>query len=359
MSKSKNLAVKNIQPETKMNKDQLKFHKLIKQIESKRALLLEWEAAIPLYQQKYTSDLLPLIDSLIEIQIKLLNSLDQVIIKKGITKAERVMIADIIVDVAGQVLSRRDNAELKALYNKYSDLDYESEVAADLDDMKAMMEVMLGVDLGDEQISPEALLKRLQELEQQPMPRPKKSAKQQAKQAALQAEEQQVSLSIREVYKKLASALHPDREPDALERERKTALMQRVNQAYEKRNLLQLLELQLELEQIDQIAVNNISADRLKHYLIVLKEQLSELEQEIMHVEMRFAAQFNLDPFDRISPSALMRRLNFSVAEIKVVIAEAEKDLLVFEDHKLFKSWLKNMKSQQSYDRDNFDDCPF
>ena len=51
-----------------------------------------------------------------------------------------------------------------------------------------------------------------------------------------------MSQSIREVYRKLAGALHPDRESDPQERERKTALMQRVNQAYAKNNLLQLLD---------------------------------------------------------------------------------------------------------------------
>ncbi len=46
-----------------------------------------------------------------------------------------------------------------------------------------------------------------------------------------EAEAQQATQSVREVYRKLASALHPDRETDERQREAKTALMQRVNQA--------------------------------------------------------------------------------------------------------------------------------
>ncbi len=45
----------------------------------------------------------------------------------------------------------------------------------------------------------------------------------------------QASLSVREIFRKLASALHPDREADAAERERKTVLMKRVSQACQKR----------------------------------------------------------------------------------------------------------------------------
>ena len=62
---------------------------------------------------------------------------------------------------------------------------------------------------------------------------------------------QDASRSLRAVYRQLASALHPDREQDERERQRKTRLMQRVNVAYGKQDLLQLLTLQLEIEQID------------------------------------------------------------------------------------------------------------
>ncbi|WP_409015107.1 hypothetical protein [Caballeronia sp. LZ001] len=66
--------------------------------------------------------------------------------------------------------------------------------------------------------------------------------------------------------------------------------MQRANQAYGKNDLLKLLELQLELEHIDQRAINVISEDRLKHYNKILREQLGELDQEILHVEARLQA---------------------------------------------------------------------
>lgn len=86
---------------------------------------------------------------------------------------------------------------------------------------------------------------------------------------------------MREVYRKLASALHPGREPDERQREAKTALMQRVNQAYEANDLLVLLELQLQIEQIDASQIANASEQRLKHYNKVLSDQLTELKLEL------------------------------------------------------------------------------
>ena len=73
-------------------------------------------------------------------------------------------------------------------------------------------------------------LRRVEEQDQRS--RLKKTAKQRARDEKLKIEADETSLSIREVYRKLVSALHPDREPDPQERARKTALMQRVNQAY-------------------------------------------------------------------------------------------------------------------------------
>jgi len=237
-----------------------------------------------------------------------------------------------------------------------------------------MMEDVLGVDLGDDMdmSSPEDLFKRAQaQMEEEwkqdnaewqaweeRQSKRKKSAKQLAKEAKQQAEEQQASQSIREVYRKLASALHPDREPDAQERKRKTVLMQRVNEAYEKRNLLQLLKLQLELEHIDQATVNNISEDRLKHYNKILKEQLAELDQEIFHIESGFMVQFGINPFERVLPGTIMRDLAKEIVEIQHTIRDLKKDVLAFEDVKKVKTWLKKVQ-REAAKMDDYGDCPF
>jgi curved DNA-binding protein CbpA len=185
----------------------------------------------------------------------------------------------------------------------------------------------------------------------------KKSTKQLAREARQQAEERQISQSIREVYRKLASALHPDRETDPQERDRKTALMQRANQAYDKNNLLQLLELQLELEHIDQTAINNISEDRLKRYNKILKEQLAELEYETLHVEGEFRARFGVSPFAAMTPATLMRSLASDIVGIRQAIRDIEKDLLAFEDVKKLKLRLKSLRRRPAML--DLDDCPF
>ena len=152
---------------------------------------------------------------------------------------------------------------------------------------------------------------------------------------------------MREVYRKLASALHPDRESDPAERDRKTALMQRVNQAYGRNNLLQLLELQLELEHIDQDALKNISQDRLKHYNAILKEQLAELDAEIMCVEVDFMERYELDPFEPVSPESVMIDLDDHLAELHSDTERIETEMLpMFDDIKKVKAWIKRARNE-------------
>ena len=359
--------------QSRLSKVQKTFNTLIKQIEKRRARLAAWEAAIPPYQRKYASELVPLVEDSVDLQVRMVRCLDRASDQKGLTGTERRKIADVIAELAGELVAARDDAELKAIYNKHSRSDYDSEEAANIKGMKSVLEDVLGFELGDDLdiTSPEDILERAQaqiherqarydadrQAREERLAKRKKSAKQLAREAQQQAEEQQLRQSIREVYRKLASALHPDRETDPQERERKTALMQRANQAYDKNNLLQLLELQLELEHIDQTAIDKIGEDRLKHYNKILKEQLVELEQEILRVEGGFRAQFGISPFVDVSPGTIMRNLAVEIVGVQRIIRDLKNDLLAFEDIKTFKAWLKALRKPPGMD--DFNDLPF
>ena len=127
--------------------------------------------------------------------------------------------------------------------------------------------------------------------------RAQQSAKGRQAEAAQQRQDaaaQQAGQSVREIFRKLASALHPDCEPDPAERQRKTLLMQQANQAYDRNDLLTLLTvltLQLDLEQIDSRHLASLTDDRLLHYNQVLQEQLAALQQEVADSASPYLAQ--------------------------------------------------------------------
>ncbi|MCO5398720.1 J domain-containing protein [Ralstonia sp. 21MJYT02-11] len=290
-----------------------------------------------------------------ELQIRMIHSLDHAYEFDGLTKPERRKISALIVDLAGDLI--HEDASLKPIYNKYSGSDFDREAAAQAAEMKSRLEAALGVDLGDDDDlhSQDDLLQRARaHLQQQAAKKAAAASKREARRAARQKspkqlaaeareeeEQAQISLSIREVYRKLASALHPDRETDPQERERKTRLMQRVNEAYDKSNLLQLLELQLELEHIDQRAINHLSEARLTHYNEMLKDQVRELDRQIHRAEMGFRHTYGVHPPGALSPDSVLPHLAANIEALRHSIRNTEQDLAAFDDLKQLRRMLK------------------
>lgn len=357
-----------------LSKGQKTFNSQIRQIEKLRTQLAAWDAATTAYHEKHTRELLPLVTVAMELQSTLVHSLDRAIGEKGLSKRERNRLGEVITELAAQLLAARDDAEMKAIYNKYSRSDYDSKEAANMQGMKSMLEDILGFDLGDGDglDSPEEILRRAQaQIEEEQVRHQaerqarearrakgkKKSARLLEKEAQAEADARQINQSIRDVYRKLVSALHPDREPDPQERERKTLLMQRINQAYEKQNLLQLLELQLELEHIDQGAIARLDENCLRHYNTLLKSQIAELKHKLIRVESGFCGQFGLSPFARVKPETVLRDLSYEILHARQANQELERELRSLNDAKGVKAWLKKIRREAT---DNpFDDCPF
>lgn len=343
-----------------LSKAQKTFNSLIGKIGKRRKRLRDWETVTPAFQKRYVDELLPLEKTSAALQARMVHCLDRAY--DSLTKTERRKVALVIVDLAGDLIGDDENEgkALKAIYDKYSPTSYDSEVASEVGGMKSMLEAMFGVDLGDDEDlnTPEDLLQRAESHFQQAQAqwesenaqrdaqrtKRKKSSRQQAAEARAQEQQAKLNLSIREVYRKLASELHPDRETDPQERERKTRLMQRVNEAYQKNNLLQLLELQLELEHIDQHALNNMNEERLKHYNTILREQVRELDQEILNVESSFRYAYGIDPFESVSPDGVLQNLAVDLKELRLNNRTLEQDLAAFEDIKNLKLWLKRCK---------------
>ncbi len=380
-----NRKIVNIQqtPEKKiLSKAQKLFNSLIKKIETEKKLLLEWQTTMPEYQRKYDKDYDSIWDIYNAERVEMVQILDIAYENKMFKKAEKQKISHIIVDITANLIAEHGKEDLKELHDKYSDDDFDTlnqeskEVAAEF--MKSMMKGFYGIDIGDDiDLSSADKIKaileeklkdaKLQDAEKinrrsSQQANRKKTAKQLEKEARQQQEEQSVSQSIREVYRRLTSALHPDREQDPLERERKTGIMQRVNAAYAKKDLLGLLELQMEAEQIDQSHLNNIAEDRLKNFNKILNEQLSELIQENALISQQFKLQLNLPPYMLLTPKTLMKQLQQDIRDLKQELAKLRREIMIFKDAKALKSWLKDFEIPAEptlFDRDADDDFMF
>ncbi|MBK6637118.1 MAG: J domain-containing protein [Rhodocyclaceae bacterium] len=357
-----------------LSKAQKAFNTLIKKIDVRRKDLAAWEVAIPAYQTAYTERLIPLRDELLALKVRMVLQLDEALLQKGLSQTDRDTMSDLLLHLAGPLMDEQASDELKAAYNRHvpsaPDADSEADLAHDSALLREQFEEEFGIDLGEDfdlgTATPEDLLQRIHaqaqrqaEADEARRAKRKKTKKQLEKEARAEAAEKDVSQALREVFRKLASALHPDREADPAERARKTALMQRANQAYDKRNLLQLLELQLELEHIDAAALAGLSEERLKHFNQILKDQLAELDMEIMQTEARFCYQFGLTSYIKLVPEVLPRLLEVELIKLRQMSDSLAHDFRVFANPKALKVWLKDIRRELAAGPAREDGIPF
>jgi hypothetical protein len=157
--------------------------------------------------------------------------------------------------------------------------------------------------------------------------------------------------SLREVFRRLASRLHPDREPDEAERARKTALMQQVNEAYAAGDLLALLALQREhLPEPAVVAAALAAAEapageaRLRELIVVLSDQRERLQGEIDDMVRRFAVLRPDLPAraDTVTPQLVETMLGTEIRELRTRVTALDRDLGYCRDRSLVGAWLRS-----------------
>lgn len=360
-SRNHNVVVTGGGSDKALTKEQKSFNTLIGKISTRRAELAAWQAFEPEFQARFHGEYVPSQHAFMAIRIQLVHCLDQAHDAKGLTKADRQTIEELILYVAGGLLTHVDDPTLAEVYRRYAPPAAEADSAAKAE-LQAALAAAFGTESPDEIEfdSPEELFKKLQEelekldakeraegdARETAKARRRADARRAAAQERARTEQAEAHLSLRDIYRKLASALHPDREPDPIERERKAMLMQRVNLAYASKSLLDLLELQLELEHIDKASLGNVTEDRLKRWNATLKEQLRNLDMELDEVTYGFAVRSGMPPHGRLSTKGVMRQLSQNILNLREFTKACEYDMRVFDDIKRLKPWLKRMKQE-------------
>jgi hypothetical protein len=342
-----------------LSPEQKRFNTLIRQIDQARQTLAAWHENIPLYGQAHLQLIVPLVKQLEAGKREWAFALDGLLGQPGWTKTERAFMREMVCDCAAELLAADGDTDpaLKALFDKHSSTDFDTEQQEARLAMKDMVEAMTGMDLGDgaDMASDEELFKRLHEglaaeaeaeaeREQARAAKPQKPRRKSAAQQQREADAQLATQSVREIFRKLASALHPDRETDPVERAAKTALMQKVNQAYAANDLLTLLELQLQIEQVDASHIASASTQRLKHYNKLLAEQLTELKHEVDRVEGGFRMDFGLEMGWGLKPNKLMTFIEEGTQHLRAELAAQQRERRLLEDKAATKRWLKRQQ---------------
>ncbi len=157
----------------------------------------------------------------------------------------------------------------------------------------------------------------------------------QAEQALVDAD-----ASLRQIYRQLASALHPDREPDPQERLRKNALMSQANAAYDRKDLLALLRLQLAVELADPAHLEHASQARLQSLALLLKQQAAHLERQRQVEQQRWLHTLDLPTAVPLKAAPLAQQLAHAVEAQQRAVKVAQADLQAVQSLATLKTWL-------------------
>jgi len=336
-----------------LTKAQKRFQKLVEQIELKREQLKQWQAYGLRYNQRLLSEMEPLQGQLRLHQRQMVLLIDELLTRPQhrLGRMHRHKLHQILMDLLGALSPGGDDEPLRALRDRYHDGCYQQAQRSEIALTRSMLRDVFDLDVGDDHgaSSAEELLaqarhtieERLEREAERPRGRHgKRSApgpqargpKAEAAEVRRAQAAKEVSQSLRDVFRKLVSALHPDREPDDAARQRKTLLMQRVNQAYEANDLLTLLGLQLEIEQIDAAHLSSVPPQRLAHYNQILGEQLAGLESELERCTQPFRQSLDRQWGRAPSVAEVDRSLTLHISQLRSVIQALRKDLVVFRD---------------------------
>lgn len=163
--------------------------------------------------------------------------------------------------------------------------------------------------------------------------------------------------TLRAIYRKLASALHPDREPDPQERARKTALLQRANIAHQNGDLLALLGLQLEIAMVDSAHLSSLADAQIKDYVQALKAQLADLEEEITLIEIGLRTNLPAAATaGKLDPRAIDTLIEHELDALEIVEDELKHVLSRKAEVRFMQSWLRQQdRASQALAEEDWD----
>lgn len=312
--------------------EQARFNTLVRDVALWRAALDQWNALVARYRQTMA----PIHRELHAAWRQWVFALDHASLQPGLVRAEREQLGELLRVAASALLEVEDDAGIAEVASRHAQASSRAQPGRD-DRADAIGEAAIR-----EAVTPD--------WEQQAAAAAHRRAERAAQRRAATAlkrrtkAQQEVSQSLRDVYRRLASALHPDREPEARQQERKTRLMQLANHAYAEGNLLALLELQLQAEQIDAAHLAGVDLRRLQHYVTVLQEQLADLQSETRRVEADFRAAVGVAPGWGLQARKAERLISAEARRLQGELLLLRRQARLLLDAEATRNWLREQR---------------
>ena len=345
---------------------QQRFNRLLVRIDKLKGQIAEIQTLADAYRPLSQSTLAPLRKRQKGMLRRMTLWLDERLERKGLTPAQKRAGIEILCGLCETLAAGGDEA-MAALHDKRSPRSLRQKEESHAAQMRAVVEGILGkpLDLSSQDESLDSLeavlrasrehLQQAEQAEQDQREAAQANKKKKPTAAQRQAAQQQEDAAtvLRQVYRQLASALHPDRERDPLEHRRKTALMSEANAAYGRQDLVALRQMQLLIAQVDSLHMRRQPAEKIAAMSRLLKQQAAELENELFSRQEQLQEEWGLECYQ--TPTAAMLRSYVALQEeaLKDELAIMEADLRAVQDDAGFKRWLKG-QTKMSRAMDHF-----
>ena len=307
-------------PARPLSKEERAFNRAVARIQALRGRLQEEKRRLDQALSFQARELRPRVERATAMRTNLVRLLALFLDDRRLKPAQRKGLRRILQEQLDDVIAcvTSPDADLLALFERLHGTGYAEAAQRQLDEARSGMAAIFeefGVDvevpdlhpgMSDEELAAAAAqfaegMRRAEEQEQRDSApaSPRKTKRELREEERARRFEHLRKDNIGAIYRRLVKVLHPDLERDPSERENKSRVMQDVTAAYKRGDLHALLRLELECIDGAGLEAGRLSAEKLRAYTELLKQQASELEAECNQVRFhpRYAPLLVDGPF--------------------------------------------------------------
>ena len=259
---------------TNLSKNQKLFNSYTDKITKLKTELNDIKAKMELADRFIIKEIYPIENKIIEKRLESLRVLENQYHNGPFDNAEKKILTQIILTIAENLIFEHEKIEAIPYFNQFNDIPFEELV--NQEEKETAEERQTEKNHFDEGEFFENSKGDGQHTKEKP-----KSKAQLEREEKLKKDENDMLQSARKIYMDLMKQFHPDLESNEKEKERKTIIIQQVTDAYQKKDLFQLLKLQAEHLSIEKDKISQLADENLKNINKTLKSQIEELEWEI------------------------------------------------------------------------------
>ncbi len=282
-----------------LTKQERAYNRALTRVQALRVRLEEEKRRLDRAVVFHAQEVRPRLERAVELRCQLVRGLALFLDDRRLKPGDRTVLRAILIEQVDKVLANTEapSPDIQSLFERLHGITYTQAVQEDISEARSDVAEMfqeLGIDVDipelradmSEEEAAAAAAEFFDRLSRAGNSQPIVPHDRRKTKRALREEERARRLaqmrkdSIGTVYKRLVKALHPDMESDAVDREKKSGVMQEVTAAYGRGDLHTLLRLELEWIDGARGDTGRLSDEKLRAYTELLKEQAAQLEAE-------------------------------------------------------------------------------